>query len=141
MISISYYDLRRWKYKLAEPYKIETYFEIYESIDVPYIKLNKERGELIIMPGYAWDGPSGPTPDFKSTMRGSLIHDALYQLMRMSKLHISFRLMADNLFMHCLVADGMPKWLAKVYWWVVRTFADGRATPQIETPLHMKISP
>ena len=35
-------------------------------------------GLLIIRPGYAWDGPSGPTFDTPSFMRGSLIHDVLY---------------------------------------------------------------
>ena len=129
---IVYRDLRRWKYQLVEPYKIETYFQIGHFIDVPYIKLNHEHGELIVMPGYAWDGPSGPTPDFKSSMRGSLIHDALYQLMRMNKLGIEWRPRVDDLLMYCLIADGMPRWLARIYWLAVRLFARNRATPQSE---------
>ena len=40
------------------------------------------KGHLIIKRSYAWDGPSGPTIDTKNFMRGSLVHDALYQLMR-----------------------------------------------------------
>ena len=32
--------------------------------------------------GYGRDGPSGPTLDTRDFIRGSLVHDALYQLMR-----------------------------------------------------------
>jgi hypothetical protein len=42
----------------------------------------RDGGLLVILSGYAWDGASGPTIDTDSTMRGSLVHDALYQLMR-----------------------------------------------------------
>jgi len=72
------------------------------------------------------------TPDFKSSMRGSLIHDALYQLMRMNKLGIEWRPRVDDLLMYCLIADGMPRWLARIYWLAVRLFARNRATPQSE---------
>lgn len=43
-------------------------------------------GILSIKQGYAWDGPSGPCPDWKCFMRGSLVHDVLYQMMRMKEL-------------------------------------------------------
>jgi hypothetical protein len=48
-------------------------------------------GTLVISPGYAWDGASGPTYDSKSSMRASLVHDALYQLMRLGLLSQSFK--------------------------------------------------
>lgn len=37
---------------------------------------------LTIQPGYAWDGPSGPTVDTPDFMRGSLVHDVFYQMLR-----------------------------------------------------------
>lgn len=39
-------------------------------------------GTLSFREGYMWDGPSGPTIDTRTFMRGSLVHDGLYQLLR-----------------------------------------------------------
>ncbi len=56
-----------------------------EDIESDYIVLTSE-GSITIKKGYAWGGPSGPTIDTLSFMRGSLVHDALYQLMREEEL-------------------------------------------------------
>ena len=39
-------------------------------------------GTLTIAAGYAWDGASGPIAQGPEVIRASLVHDALYQLMR-----------------------------------------------------------
>ena len=85
------------------------------DISTDWISLSKE-GILSIRSGYAWDGPSGPTIDTKNTMRGSLVHDALYQLMREG--HISdaeeVRILADDELDAILKEDGMSsfrRWL------------------------------
>lgn len=71
-------------------------------------------GWLCVCATYAWDGPSGPTIDTPNFMRGSLFHDALYQLMREGLLPQSCRKAADELLrVHCR-EDGMP-WL-RAYW-------------------------
>ena len=73
-------------------------------------------GYLTIRQGYAWDGPSGPTFDTKNFMRGSLVHDALYQLMRRGYLNIDTnRNRADRLLKHICKEDGMSSLRA---WWV-----------------------
>ena len=46
------------------------YFELYED------------GRLVIKTGYRWDGPSGPTVDTPSFMRGSCVHDIFFQCLR-----------------------------------------------------------
>jgi len=38
------------------------------------------RATLLIRNGYAWDGSTGPALDTVNFMRGSLVHDALYQI-------------------------------------------------------------
>ncbi len=59
-------------------------------------------GVLIIKKGYRWDGPSGISLDTKSFMRGSLFHDALYQLLREGVFSIDLRKAADKLLIaHC----------------------------------------
>ena len=52
-------------------------------------------GWLQIAEGYSWDGASGPAIDTKDFMIPSLVHDALYQLIREGLLHPRFRKNAD----------------------------------------------
>lgn len=67
---------------------------------------------LAVSRGYAWDGASGPTLDTESTMRASLAHDALYQLMREGLLSQDLRTLADLELRDLAVEDGMGKWRA-----------------------------
>ena len=64
------------------------------DISLPYIRL--KNGKLIIQAGYKWNGPSGPAIDTKNFMRGSLIHDAIYQLLRMQKLPSVYQIRVLN---------------------------------------------
>lgn len=43
-------------------------------------------GWITIFADYPWDGPSGPTIDTPSFMRGSLVHDVLYEMLRLGLL-------------------------------------------------------
>lgn len=109
-----------WKYQLKADYSCRTGIEGY-IVDSEYIKLNSD-GELTIKKGYAWDGPSGPTIDSKDFMRGSLVHDSLYQLIREGHLPESRRDDADRILRRQCEEDGM--WSVRA-WWVytaVRNF-------------------
>ena len=85
-------------------------------------------GRCRIRKGYAWDGPSGPTFDTRNFMRGSVVHDALYQLMREEHLNRDdWREAADDELERLCLQDGMSKARA---WWVhkgVRWFAENAA--------------
>jgi len=106
-----------FKYQLAETAIFQTAIYPNVSIDTEYIRLTVN-GKLTILKGYAWDGPSGPTFDTKTFMRGSLVHDALYQLIRLKKLSgIHHRKQADNLLRILCLKDGMTKVRA---WWVYK---------------------
>lgn len=72
-------------------------------------------GWLKIKKGYAWDGPSGPAIDTKDFMRGSLVHDALYQLMREGVVAKQMEPFADTILKEICIEDGMNKIRA---WWV-----------------------
>jgi hypothetical protein len=119
-----------YKYQLVEEYSVTTTVIPKQNIETDYIDLNTD-GELIIKKGYAWDGPSGPTIDTKNFMRGSLIHDALYQLMRTE--HLSkdeWRAEADLELKRFCLEDGMSKIRA---WWVHRAVSaagDPAASPE-----------
>lgn len=72
-------------------------------------------GRVVIKVGYAWDGASGPTIDTLSSMRCSLVHDVLYQLMRMGMIHENFRGMADELL--CEIGQKDKMWVWRVHAW------------------------
>ena len=99
-----------------------------EAVVTKYISLYPS-GLLVVRPGYAWDGPSGPTYDSKNSIRASLAHDALYQLMRMKLVDVGWRTDADILLDSILKQDGM--WAARRWYWLkgVQWFAGGAADP------------
>lgn len=123
-----------YKYQLVEEYSVEVGIRPAAPIDTDYIALNVG-GLLTVKKGYAWDGPSGPTFDTKNFMRGSLVHDALYQLMRNELLPADRREAADLELHRLCREDGMSRFRA---WYVllgVRKFADFAATPESRKPV------
>ncbi len=103
---ITYRKTRKYKYVLEKLYSIQTKIKGLE-VSEKYLTLRKS-GMLFIEEGYMWDGPSGPAIDTKSFMRASLVHDALYQLMREG--HINRRLhrkYIDKLMAKIYLEDGL----------------------------------
>jgi len=117
-----------FKYQLAEDYKTKVNLIGY-TINIKFIKLTPI-GILLIRSGYAWDGPSGPTIDTKDSMRGSLEHDVLYQLMRMELLPQSEREFADNRLEQTCREDGMGSFRANLWRFGVDRFAADAADPE-----------
>ena len=126
-MSISY--RKGYKYQLCKDY--ETTVEIYpnQCIKTDYIVLTTT-GTLYIQKGYAYDGPSGPTIDTKNFMEGSLVHDAIYQLIRMKLLDKRWRGRADKELLKILRITGMS-WLRGQYvYQAVRLFGASAADPE-----------
>lgn len=119
-----------YKYQLVEDYQIETDISGL-SIGTPFISLTRS-GLLTIKAGYAWDGASGPTFDSKSSMRGSLVHDALYQLMSIYPDLRQFRLYADELLFIIGKQDGMSSTRAWLWKKAVNIFGESAAKKQDE---------
>lgn len=105
-----------YKYQLTDTYRIKIDIKPLEHILTTYIDLTPI-GWLIIRKGYAWDGPSGPTVDTLNFMRGSLVHDALYQLIRQGYLKDEHREPADKLLHKMCKEDKMCRPRA---WWVYK---------------------
>lgn len=124
-----------YKCQLKEPYAVTLEIRPVVPIDTDYVKLDGD-GRLSLAKGYAWDGPSGPTIDTLSFMRASLVHDALYQLMREGHLDKArTRELADRILRRICLEDGM--WSLRA-WWVyqgVRLFADPAADPAARRPV------
>lgn len=119
-----YKKRRRYKYNLHEEVVYDTGIKPDAPADLGLVTLDAD-GRLTIRPGYAWDGPSGPTIDTPSFMRGSLVHDALYQLLREGKLPQHRRKAADRILSDICREDGMSKLRAA---WVYRGVRAGGAS-------------
>lgn len=122
-----------YKYQLAADYSVETNILGY-NIDTEYLKL-VPNGILTLKEGYAWDGASGPTYDSKDSMRGSLVHDALYQLMRLGLLPESCREQSDKLLHDICVEDGMNGVRAALWQLMVEEFAGSAAKNGTDRPI------
>ena len=137
-IAYERFDHPHYKYKLSFRY------EMYSGLSTPYDAVGNQYtylepdGKLVIKMGYAWDGPSGPTIDTQDFMRGSLIHDAFYQLLREGKFytkinHDIVRKHADHLLYQACREDGMSWFRAKYVYWSVRMLA-GKAADHDYNP-------
>jgi hypothetical protein len=117
-----------YKYQLVNTFRVKTLIKGYE-VDEDYIKIYGN-GSLYIQKLYAWDGPSGPTYDSKNSIRASLVHDVLYQCMRMKVLPEELREKVDLELNRILKEDGM--WAIRRWYWLrgVRWFAGGAADPE-----------
>ena len=105
-----------YKYQLASDYTLK--IDIKPDIDIvtKFIKLDTQ-GTLTVFNGYAWDGPSGPVIDTRENMRASLVHDALYQLMRLRLLSAKRdKDRADKLFRKLCIKDGVSHPVAEAYY-------------------------
>lgn len=120
---IWYQSLKRWKYRLHKDYQVHIgFFGTKAERGNDYVWL--DHGFLTIHEGYAWDGPSGPTFDTRTWMRASLVHDALYQLIREDHLPRSLRKKVDQLMYEHLLEDGMWKPRARWSYAGVRLFGE-----------------
>ncbi|MEQ9363266.1 MAG: DUF1353 domain-containing protein [Leptospirales bacterium] len=139
---IRYKRIRKYKYQLMADYQLATGLNRAnaEPARVPgdYVVLAPD-GLMTIKQGYAWDGPSGPTFDTKNFMRGSLVHDAFYQLIREKELSAGDRAFADRLLRDHCREDGMSALRAFYVWKAVAWFGKSSATP--EPPPPVRIAP
>lgn len=131
---ICYRSLHLYKYQLVEAYSYDTGIWGHQGQTwLQYVVFDKF-GTITFKKGYAWDGPSGPTIDSKNFMRGSLVHDGLYQLIREEILPYTFRKTADKLLRKMCKQDGMSAMRA---WWVyymLRVAGGSSAKPKAPAP-------
>jgi len=126
---MSYISYRKgYKYQLADDYHVKISISG-KTVVQPWFILDIH-GTLLIKAGYAWDGPSGPTFDTPSTMRCSLVHDVLYQMLRAGLLDKSYRETADNELYRLAIEDNMWKLRARLWLRELRKFGGPNADPK-----------
>lgn len=141
--AIHYRDLHKYKYQLVSSYSL--FLPLNDKIngityEGDYVEL-RDFGELVVRKGYAWDGASGPAIDTVDFMRGSLVHDALYQLIRLKILPESYRIEADRLLRKICMQDGMSRIRAWYVYVVVRVFGKFFSRPGTEEEEVFKFAP
>lgn len=130
---ISYRSLRNYKYQMVNGYGYKLPDDLFclatgkpfnqgEANIGLWVRLDWTMRTLHISRGYCWDGPSGPTIDTENFMRGSLVHDALYQLMREHSFYRQWRDDADQILKRICLEDGMSKVRAAWVYWGVKTW-------------------
>lgn len=114
-------------YVLHDSYSVQTAIKPERFVFTDFLRLDTD-GVLYIKAGYSWDGPSGPAFDTPNFMRASLVHDALYQMLREGYLPLEWREKADDEMYRICREDGMSAIRA---WWcytAVRGFGESAAT-------------
>lgn len=122
-----------YKYQLVEDYGLYVPILGY-NVETRFIRLEPD-GFMHFRQDYAWDGPSDPAIDTPDFMRSSLVHDGLYQLMRLRLIPADiFRPVADKLMREICIEDGMGKLRA---WWCWRgvRFGGGPAATGPDSPI------
>lgn len=126
-----YKKRRRYKYTLFADYKHQTELRVDYAVAIPPVIYLDTNGMLTVKKGYAWDGPSGPTIDTLNFMRGSLVHDALYQLMREELIPQDHREYADRILRAICLEDGMSRIRAWAIFQGVRLGGASSAAPDL----------
>lgn len=125
------YFCEGYKYQTRKDYHIKLDIVPYQPITLPFVSMSLD-GDTIIRAGYSWDGASGPTIDTLNSMIGSLVHDVVYQLIRLNLIKEEYKIYADQVFYDILVEDGMSKVRAWIWKSGVATFGKGACEPSGE---------
>lgn len=112
--SINYYKGKA-KYQLVEDYVIDIEFSWAVDIEADLVKL-AANGMLTVRTGFAWDGVTGLAFDTRNFMRASLVHDALYHLMRQTGTNPKLHEKADELFLNIAKLDGVNPLRARAHY-------------------------
>lgn len=115
------YSEYNYKFKVEENFSIELPFKI---ADFEHQYASLKDGILSIKKGYAWDGASGPIINTQDTLVASLVHDVLYQAMRLNliKSNNENKKIADKIFFEILKMHGVNSIRRKVWYFAVRLF-------------------
>ena len=115
------YSEYKYKFKVEENFSIELPIRI---ADFEHQYASLKDGVLEIKKGYAWDGASGPIINTRDTLVASLVHDVLYQAMRLNliKPNSENKKTADKIFFEILKMHGVNAIRRKVWYFAVRLF-------------------
>lgn len=127
-----------YKYQLVKPYEYKIGIYPDRSIYTKHYSLHPS-GFLRVEAGYSWDGPSGLTLDTKTFMRGSLIHDIIYEMLRNELIDCKYKKLADKELYEICLEDGMN--FIRAWWVYVAVDQFGRKSTLPENKKEVIIAP
>ncbi len=113
--------IKGYKYQTVNDYTLFTGITPPKSLVFKWAILS-DNGYLTIIHDYAWNGASGPTIDTENSIRASLVHDVLYQMIRLGFLDAKWKDRADELLYELCVEDGMFRVRAAIWKQAVKLF-------------------
>jgi hypothetical protein len=126
-----------YKYTLLHDWECSTGVTFERDVEVEggWVRLLRD-GTMYIRKDYHWDGPSGPAIDTQNFMRGSLVHDGFYQMLRDGifgesggKQWQRYRKASDKLLRAMCKQDGMSyfrrAWVYRALRWFGGAAAEG----------------
>jgi len=120
-----------YKYSLWETYRVQLGFIRGRVVNHRLFTLDAD-GWLTIFDDYPWDGASDAF-DTKTFMRGSLVHDALYEMLRLGLLpHDPCFHQANLELLAIILQDGMWHWRAQIVYAAVERFGNAAAALRSE---------
>lgn len=94
-----------YKYQLFEDFRFKIKIPISKPLESDWLKSDL-LGNILVKKGYCWDGATCAI-DTDNFMRGALVHDVLYQLIREGVILNKYREHADDILIRILEIDGM----------------------------------
>jgi len=129
------------RFRTPKQYKYKTFGEFTCYINAPreitvytdFVEMGA--GEITIADEYAWDGSTGVSD--KHSIIASLVHDALYQLMRLGLVDLKYRIVADRIYRDMCIAEGMSRIEAGIRYQGLRWFGEKYAKPREVKPINI----
>ncbi len=125
------YFRRGYKYVVKRDFYIKLDIVPYSEIDIDHMQMDME-GNAVIFAGYPWNGASGTTIDTLSSMIPSLVHDFIYELIRLGLIDPKYKEYADRLLHDLGNECHMYGWRTDLWLWAVDKFGDGSILPSAE---------
>jgi len=100
-----------YKFQLTRPLVAYTGIYLGEEVKTDYFTMTAD-GYVILVKGYAWNGASC-FPDFDWIIRGSAIHDAGYQALRLGLIPRRYKVVFDSILGINCIEDRAIKIVAK----------------------------
>lgn len=126
-------DISQYKYQLIEDITIPV--SVNAGVTAGLIELKPY--SLTIRAGYLWDGASGPTIDCDESMLASLMHDAMYQLLRHGYISQDHKDTTDLDFHKILLDAGMMELRSDLYYKGVKYF--GAGSSRVQKPIEPEV--
>lgn len=124
---MKYQTIKKYKYRLFDTFYIQTPIRN-RGFKHDFFLLAND-GLLTIYHGYLWDGVSGPTWDTKSTMIAGLVHDVLYQSIRLGLIELSTKDIIDVFLYKTMIKEGSWQLRAWYFYQAVKKFGKASCIP------------